>query len=76
MLGSAVLLDALLVRLLLVPVLLRLTGKRRLGQPALAPAGAAEGHLRPLTGGECPHICFRCDPHGQSPSTHDRHSEE
>ena len=44
-LGVAVLLDAFLVRLVLLPVLLRLTGQRCLVDAALADPGAAEHHL-------------------------------
>ena len=47
-LGVAVLLDALLVRLLLVPVLLRLTGARRLVAAALARPDPARRPLRAL----------------------------
>ena len=46
-LGVAVLLDAFLVRLVLLPVLLRLTGTGRLVGPALADPGAARHPLLP-----------------------------
>ena len=45
-LGVAVLLDAALVRLLLLPVLLRLMGRARLVPPALGPADPPQRHLR------------------------------
>ena len=47
-LGVAVLLDALLVRLLLMPVALRLAGPRRLVAAALARPRPSRGPLRPL----------------------------
>ena len=47
-LGVAVLLDALLVRLLLVPVLLRLLGRAAWSLPALARPHPARRPLRPL----------------------------
>ena len=50
-LGVAVLLDAFLVRLLLLPVLLRLTGSARLVAARLARPGAAGRPLRPRRGG-------------------------
>ena len=46
-LGVAVLLDAFLVRLVLLPVLLRLTGRAAWWSPALADPGAAEHHASP-----------------------------
>ena len=46
-LGVAVLLDAFLVRLVLLPVLLRLTGQRRLVEPRPGSPGAARHPLRP-----------------------------
>ena len=45
-LGVAVLLDAMLIRLVLMPVLLRADGPKSLGAPRLARSGTARRHLR------------------------------
>ena len=54
-LGVAVLLDAFLVRLVLLPVLLRLTGTRRLVGPRLAQPGPARHQLLPRLTHRHPH---------------------
>jgi hypothetical protein len=48
-LGAAVLLDAVLVRLVLLPVLLRLTRPGRLGLPDLAAPAQSSGDSIPMT---------------------------
>ena len=49
-LGVAILVDALIVRMLLVPALMHLLGDKRVVHPALARQGAAEPHHRASRG--------------------------
>ena len=49
-LGVAVLLDAMLIRLVLMPVLLRVMGRRAWALPSWLDQGPPQGHLRPRGG--------------------------